>query len=259
MAKKPLPGQLLFTPEVSSYQPESFTSQPLASHLGLLDKKEDVPVSGRRYRPLRWLVMFFSVSFILIGLLLVGGAVYTKQRFTGSAEFHWAVWLSLLSGGLLMLAGFAGSFGVGMRSFCVVVSTALFLAIIVAAFLTTTLIIKDEMVNACQEVEVALRLAIVNYNPNDRATTYDLDTYQRRFRCCGANSPADWLATSFQMIPDSCPHPIDLRRGCTVVITAYVKKMTTYVIIVLGTLTGYLFLGFLAIAFLAWVHYRSRL
>ena len=126
---------------------------------------------ARGHFALRSIVVLCSLLYIILGFLLLAGAVYGKSRFVGGSEFGTAIWVAIILGGFLAFVGLLGGCGTLMESLCILTAATGFLAMACAAFAGLAAYMQEELTNAGEEVEGVLKFAMRHYNPEDPLTT----------------------------------------------------------------------------------------
>lgn len=119
---------------------------------------------------LRSIVILCSLLYIILGFLLLAGAVYGKSRFVGGQEFGTAIWVVIVLGGFLAFVGLLGGCGTLMESLCILTTATGFLAMACAAFAGLAAYMQVELTNAGGDVEGVLKAAMNMYNTDEPAT-----------------------------------------------------------------------------------------
>jgi len=163
------------------------------------------------------LMMFFNIIFFLVGMALIitGALVKTEfnqyfQFYEGSAN-HLAVGLMVI-GGIIFIIAFFGCCGAWKENSCMVKTFALLLILIMVLQIIigiTAYVVRKPVEEEITEKMVA---SMDNYEVEE-AVTKVWDSFQKDFKCCGTNSPADWFGkqnftnttTAGKVtLPDSC-------------------------------------------------------
>uniref|UniRef100_A0A8C2NMZ0 Tetraspanin 11 n=1 Tax=Capra hircus TaxID=9925 RepID=A0A8C2NMZ0_CAPHI len=182
-----------------------------------------------------WSQRWPSGSSYSIGRAQVGGAavmavgVWTlveKSGYLGvlaSSTFAASAYILIFAGALVMLTGFLG-FGAIIREdrgclsayFCLLL--AIFLVELVAGVLAHVYYqrLSDEL-----KQHLTRTLAENYMQPGATEITASVDRLQQDFKCCGSNSSADWLQSSYilspeaegRRVPDSCCKTVVARCG----------------------------------------------
>uniref|UniRef100_A0A8B9XK59 Tetraspanin n=1 Tax=Bos mutus grunniens TaxID=30521 RepID=A0A8B9XK59_BOSMU len=178
---------------------------------------------------LKYLLFVFNFFFWVGGAAVMAVGVWTlveKSGYLGvlaSSTFAASAYILIFVGALVMVTGFLG-FGAVIREdrgclsayFCLLL--AIFLVELVAGVLAHVYYqrLSDEL------KQHLTRTLAENYRqPGAAEITASVDRLQQDFKCCGSNSSADWLQSSYilspeaegRRVPDSCCKTVVARCG----------------------------------------------
>uniref|UniRef100_A0A4W2CN13 Tetraspanin 11 n=4 Tax=Bos TaxID=9903 RepID=A0A4W2CN13_BOBOX len=178
---------------------------------------------------LKYLLFVFNFFFWVGGAAVMAVGVWTlveKSGYLGvlaSSTFAASAYILIFAGALVMVTGFLG-FGAVIREdrgclsayFCLLL--AIFLVELVAGVLAHVYYqrLSDEL------KQHLTRTLAENYRqPGAAEITASVDRLQQDFKCCGSNSSADWLQSSYilspeaegRRVPDSCCKTVVARCG----------------------------------------------
>ncbi|KAG5212642.1 hypothetical protein JEQ12_015071 [Ovis aries] len=178
---------------------------------------------------LKYLLFVFNFFFWVGGAAVMAVGVWTlveKSGYLGvlaSSTFAASAYILIFAGALVMLTGFLG-FGAIIREdrgclsayFCLLL--AIFLVELVAGVLAHVYYqrLSDEL-----KQHLTRTLAENYMQPGAAEITASVDRLQQDFKCCGSNSSADWLQSSYilspeaegRRVPDSCCKTVVARCG----------------------------------------------
>ncbi|KAM7243789.1 hypothetical protein CapIbe_004397 [Capra ibex] len=178
---------------------------------------------------LKYLLFVFNFFFWVGGAAVMAVGVWTlveKSGYLGvlaSSTFAASAYILIFAGALVMLTGFLG-FGAIIREdrgclsayFCLLL--AIFLVELVAGVLAHVYYqrLSDEL-----KQHLTRTLAENYMQPGATEITASVDRLQQDFKCCGSNSSADWLQSSYilspeaegRRVPDSCCKTVVARCG----------------------------------------------
>ncbi|KAI4545955.1 hypothetical protein MG293_002510 [Ovis ammon polii] len=178
---------------------------------------------------LKYLLFVFNFFFWVGGAAVMAVGVWTlveKSGYLGvlaSSTFAASAYILIFAGALVMLTGFLG-FGAIIREdrgclsayFCLLL--AIFLVELVAGVLAHVYYqrLSDEL-----KQHLTHTLAENYMQPGAAEITASVDRLQQDFKCCGSNSSADWLQSSYilspeaegRRVPDSCCKTVVARCG----------------------------------------------
>ncbi|XP_070309266.1 tetraspanin-11 isoform X1 [Odocoileus virginianus] len=178
---------------------------------------------------LKYLLFVFNFFFWVGGAAVMAVGVWTLVEKSGylsvlaSSTFAASAYILIFAGALVMVTGFLG-FGAIIREdrgclsayFCLLL--VIFLVELVAGVLAHVYYqrLSDEL------KQHLTRTLAENYRqPGAAEITASVDRLQQDFKCCGSNSSADWLQSSYilspeaegRQVPDSCCKTVVARCG----------------------------------------------
>ncbi|XP_012878611.1 PREDICTED: CD63 antigen [Dipodomys ordii] len=170
-------------------------------------------------RCVKFLLYVFLLAFCAcaIGLIAVGVAVQLVLNQTIIQETTPVTLLPVVIiavGVFLFLVAFVGCCGACKENYCLMVTFAIFLSLIVLVEVAVAIsgyVFKDKVVT---EFEKDFRQEMKNYTKNNN-TAAVLDELQKRFSCCGASNYTDWEnvpGMAKDRVPDSCC--VNVTVGC---------------------------------------------
>lgn len=114
-------------------------------------------------------------------------------------------------GSIIVLKSLLGLYGAIKRSKSILATYATILSIIVLLLLVMLIFTyiqsgsKNKMAHEeLDKAYVNLTVAVYNYVDSTDPKTSLIDYVQKKFSCCGVNSPNDWVESPRQRIPKSC-------------------------------------------------------
>jgi CD63 antigen len=162
-------------------------------------------------------VLLLAFCACAIGLIAVGVAVQLVLRQTITQEVTFGSLVPVLIivvGAFLFLVAFVGCCGACKENYCLMVTFAIFLSLIMLVEVAAAIagyMFREKVVT---EFDKSFRHRMNNYY-KDNTTTLILDRMQEDFKCCGAGNYSDWEnvpGIAKNQVPDSCC--IKVTRGC---------------------------------------------
>lgn len=161
------------------------------------------------------LLAFFACA---VGLMAVGiGTLFmfnqTVSQGTASSVLPVVI---IAVGAFLFLVAIVGCCGACQESYCLMLTFAIFLSLIVLVEVATAIagyVLRDQVRS---EFNKDFRQQMKNY-PKQNQTDLFLDKMQKKFKCCGAANYTDWETVPLEpkdRVPDSCC--INVTAGCGV-------------------------------------------
>ncbi|KAM4882862.1 CD63 antigen [Thomomys bottae] len=160
-------------------------------------------------RCVKFLLYVFLLAFCAcaIGLIAVGVAAQlvlnnTIQETTSGSLLPVVI---IAVGVFLFLVAFVGCCGTCKENYCLMITFAIFLSLIVLVEVAVAIsgyVFKDKIVT---EFDKDFRQQMKNYSKNNTASI--LDKLQEEFSCCGASNYTDWenaYGMPKDQVPDSC-------------------------------------------------------
>ncbi|KAM8977437.1 CD63 antigen [Pelodytes ibericus] len=211
----------------------------------------------------KYLMFLFNLIFWICGIALIALGIYLQIQLNHSiviknASSSGAPIVIIAVGVVIFFIAFFGCCGAAKENYCMVTTFAVLLVLIFLVEIAAAIagyVFKDKVRTSFQD---SFRDGMEKYN-----TTKDaIDSLQRDFKCCGANSSSDWDTTGplagKHVVPDSCCKNITkdcgknttaeniYTNGCVEGIDAWIKSN---VAIVAGVALGIAFFEILGIIF----------
>ncbi|XP_048218403.1 CD63 antigen [Perognathus longimembris pacificus] len=169
-------------------------------------------------RCVKFLLYVFLLVFCAcaVGLIAVGVAaqLFLNQTIIQETTPSTLLPVAIIAvGAFLFLVAFVGCCGACKENYCLMVTFAIFLSLIVLVEMAVAIagyVFKDKVV---MEFEKGFRQQMENYPKNN--TELLLDELQKRFSCCGASNYTDWAKVpdmAKNQVPDSCC--VNVTVGC---------------------------------------------
>ncbi|XP_053564066.1 CD63 antigen, partial [Bombina bombina] len=209
---------------------------------------------------------FFPFSLQLCGIALIGLGIYLQIQLNSTIVIKnvassGAPIVIIAVGVIIFFISFFGCCGAVKENYCMVTTFAVLLVLIFLVEIAAAIagyVFKDQVRTAFDQ---SFRDGMKDYNKTKEAAD-GIDTLQRDFKCCGANSSTDWKSYSIfngtTNVPDSCcknitlgcgknPKDADIyTKGCVEGVQAWIKNN---VAIVAGVALGIAFFELLGIIF----------
>ncbi|XP_077997762.1 CD63 antigen-like [Glandiceps talaboti] len=156
----------------------------------------------------KYLVFFFNFIFWLCGglLIIVGGLAQSKySEYTDIAGgiFTGLPIYIIIVGCVIFVVAFLGCCGAAKENYCMITTFAVLLILILLLEIAAVIagyVLQDDIYDAVNE---SLLKAQQDYIDGNEVVQETYDALQQEFKCCGANSSADWALLN-NSIPDSC-------------------------------------------------------
>ncbi|KAM4701286.1 CD63 antigen [Discoglossus pictus] len=214
----------------------------------------------------KYLMFIFNFIFWLCGIALIALGVFLQVTLNNSiiiknASSSGAPIVVIAVGVVIFFISFFGCCGAVKENYCMVTTFAVLLVLIFLVEIAAAIagyVFKDKVKTAFED---SFLDGMKKYN-NTKEVHDGIDTLQRDFHCCGANSSSDWKSYApfigTDNVPDSCcknvttgcgrsPNIKDLNTdGCIDGIQAWIKKN---IAIVAGVALGIAFFELLGIIF----------
>ncbi|XP_004466121.1 CD63 antigen [Dasypus novemcinctus] len=162
-------------------------------------------------------VLLVAFCACAVGLIAVGvGAQFVLREIVtenGSASLLSYVIIAL--GVFLFLVAFVGCCGVCKENYCLMITFAIFLSLIMLVEVAAAIagyVFRDKVMSKFSK---DFQQQMQNYPENNQTASF-LDHLQRDFKCCGATNYSDWstILTPKGRVPDSCC--INVTQNCGV-------------------------------------------
>ncbi|XP_037702630.1 CD63 antigen [Choloepus didactylus] len=162
-------------------------------------------------------VLLVAFCACAVGLIAVGVGAQIVLRQIMTQENSTGPLLSIVIialGVFLFLVAFVGCCGVCKENYCLMVTFAIFLSLIMLVEVAAAIagyVFRDKVMSKFNK---DFQQQMENY-PKNNQTASLLDQMQENFNCCGANNYSDWNAIPLEpkgRVPDSCC--INVTQGC---------------------------------------------
>lgn len=162
-------------------------------------------------------VVLLAFCACAVGLIAVGVAaqIFLNQAVTQGATAGSLLPLVIIAvGAFLFLVAFVGCCGTCKENYCLVITFAILLSLIVVVEVAAGIagyVFKNEIMS---EFSKNFREKMENYRKDNRSALV-VDKLQEKFNCCGADNYTDWASISTMpknQVPDSCCR--NVTAGC---------------------------------------------
>jgi len=171
---------------------------------------------------IKYILFFFNLVFVAIGIVLLAIGVSTKTGFTKHLKFldpevlKYPPYLFIAAGAIIFIIAFLGCWGSWRESHCMMITYSVLLGLLLilelaAAF--SAFALEDDIerifVKGMQDSQE-------KYNKTDdlgKEITQSWDAIQNEWHCCGTNNYTDWKVNNLTFIPFSCCKEDHI--GCT--------------------------------------------
>jgi len=158
--------------------------------------------------------IIFAINFIIwtLGAVLLGVAIWIKAdgglwEYTDNMDierYHYACYICMTAGALILIVGFLGCLGAAMESPCMLLAYFIITACIIILEIAATVLVwkiagGDRLQNVLSE-EIKWHIDRRPYSDTSRRF---LDLIQLKLECCGAETFLDYQKVR-QDIPASC-------------------------------------------------------
>ncbi|XP_062038122.1 CD63 antigen-like [Lepus europaeus] len=155
-----------------------------------------------------------AVGLIAVG---VGAQLVLSQTITHGATPGSLLPVVIIAvGAFLFLVAFVGCCGTCKENYCLMITFAIFLSLIMLVEVATAIagyVFRDKVMS---EFNKDFQQQMQNYS-TDNQTALILDRMQKDFKCCGAANYTDWASIpgmTRERVPDSCC--VNVTSGCGV-------------------------------------------
>ncbi|XP_031557196.1 tetraspanin-9-like [Actinia tenebrosa] len=162
--------------------------------------------------PLRCLVLFFNFLFFVFGLILLGIGIWGE--LTMSDYFELAMLdnygintgprLLIAVGAIITVVSFFGCCGAWKENRCMLIIFLVLLVILLVLEIAAAAVAYNNKDKLKKDLAKEIKSKIEKYKARDR----DVDDFQEKLNCCGANDYKDWnVNVEYKQnlsVPDSC-------------------------------------------------------
>jgi len=165
---------------------------------------------------LKYVLCIYNFIFLLSGCLVCGLGVWTVLekglfiKLLTVLTYEVTSWLMVVTGSVGVLTALLGYTAIGLENRCLLATYTVLLVLVFMFESITGLLAYVYQEQIDQDLNKHLYESFIQEYGRDKDITYSVDTIQREFDCCGAQSFADWRTSNWSAenpevkVPDSC-------------------------------------------------------